>query len=239
MPRTKTLHGIDMTAPDAVAQLLDFHRRTFGSATMQAEGDGGDGGQEAPGGGEQTPGTPEPPQAPGAPQAPQDREDAARREAEETARQEKAQAEQEKAVREAVERAEKETRDKLIAQLTGQKAGEQTPDPEELARQLEQQRADAETARAELTVFRAAAQHGADPNRLLDSRAFMQELGKIDTADADAVGKLIKTTVEKNEHLRAAAPNARRSGPEHTGGTSSASQPLDLGTAIAGAYGTR
>lgn len=238
MPRTKTLHGIDMTAPDAVAQLLDFHRRTFGSATMQAEGDGGDGGQSTPGG-EQTPGTQEQQQAPGAPQAPQPQEDAARREAEETARQEKAQADQEKAVREAVERAEKETRDKLIAQLTGQKAGEQTPDPEELARQLEQQRADAETARAELTVFRAAAQHGADPNRLLDSRAFMQELGKIDTADADAVGKLIKTTVEKNEHLRAAPQTARRSAPEHTGGTSSASQPLDLGTAIAGAYGTR
>ena len=239
MPRTKTLHGIDMTAPDAVERLLDFHRRTFGSAVMQAEGEGGDGGQSTPGGGEQTPGTPEPPQAPGAPQASQPQEDAARREAEETARQEKAQADQEKAVREAVERAEKETRDKLIAQLTGQKAGEQTPDPEELARQLEQQRADAETARAELTVFRAAAQHGADPNRLLDSRAFMQELEKIATEDAEAVGKLIKATAEKHEHLRAVAPSARRSGPEHTGGTPSGSQPLDLGTAIAGAYGTR
>lgn len=239
MPRTKTLHGIDMTAPDAVAQLLDFHRRTFGSAVMQAEAGDGDGGQEAPGGGEQTPGTPEPPQAPGAPQAPNPEADATRREAEETARQETARAEQEKAVREAVERAKKETRDKLIAQLTGQKAGEPAPDPEDLARQLEQQRADAETARAELTVFRAAAQHGADPNRLLDSRTFMQELGKIDAADAEAVGKLIKATTDKHEHLRAAAPTARRSAPEHTGGTSSAPQPLDLGTAIAGAYGTR
>lgn len=239
MPRTKTLHGIDMTAPDAVERLLEFHRRTFGSAVMQAEGEGGDGGQSTPGGGEQTPGTPEPPQTPGAPQTPQPREDDSRREEEDTAREAQARADQEKAVREAVERAEKETRDKLIGQLTGQKAGEQAPDPDELARQLEQQRADAQTARAELTVFRAAAQHGADPNRLLDSRAFMQELEKIDTADADAVGKLIKTTVEKNEHLRAAAPPARRSSPEHIGGTSSAPQPLDLGSAIAGAYGTR
>ena len=236
MPRTKTLHGIDMTAPDAVERLLDFHRRTFGSAVMQAEGEGGDGGQSTPGGGEQTPGTPDPSQTPGTPQPP---EDDSRREAEDTAREEKARADREKAVREAVERAEKETREKLIAQLTGQKAGEQTPDPEELARQLEQQRADAETARAELTVFRAAAQHGADPNRLLDSRMFMQELGKIDTEDAEAVGKLIKATAEKHEHLRAVAPSARRSAPEHTGGTSSTPQPLDLGSAIAGAYGTR
>lgn len=237
MPRTKHLHGIDMTAPDAVDRLLEFHRRTFGAATMQT--DGGESGAGGGDGGEQTPGTPEQPQAPGAPQTTQDREDTARREAEETARQEKARADQEKAVREAVERAERETREKLLAQLTGQKAGEQTPDPEELARQLEQQRADAETARAELTVFRAAAQHGADPNRLLDSRAFMQELGKIDTEDSDAVGKLIKATAEKNEHLRATPPPARRSAPEHNGGTNAAPQPLDLGTAIAGAYGTR
>lgn len=236
MPRTKTLHGIDMTAPDAVERLLDFHRRTFGSAVMQAEGEGGDGGQSTPGGGEQTPGTPDPSQTPGTPQPP---EDDSRREAEDTAREEKARADREKAVREAVERTEKETREKLIAQLTGQKAGEPAPDPDELARQLEQQRADAQTARAELTVFRAAAQHGADPNRLLDSRAFMQELEKIDTEDTEAVGKLIKATAEKNEHLRAVTPSARRSGPEHTGGTPSGSQPLDLGTAIAGAYGTR
>ena len=97
MPRTKTLHGIDMTAPDAVERLLDFHRRTFGSAVMQAEGEGGDGGQSTPGGGEQTPGTPDPSQTPGTPQPP---EDDSRREAEDTAREEKARADREKAVRE-------------------------------------------------------------------------------------------------------------------------------------------
>lgn len=36
---TKTLHGIDMSAPDAPEQLIAFHRLTFGDAVMEATDD--------------------------------------------------------------------------------------------------------------------------------------------------------------------------------------------------------
>lgn len=36
MPK-KLLHGIDITAPGGVQSLLDFHRRTFGDAVMEAD----------------------------------------------------------------------------------------------------------------------------------------------------------------------------------------------------------
>lgn len=37
---SKTIHGIDLTAADGVARLLDFHRATFGDAVMQADESG-------------------------------------------------------------------------------------------------------------------------------------------------------------------------------------------------------
>ena len=46
MPPKKTLHGIDMSAPDAIAQLLAFHRATFGDAVMLADDDNEDDEQE-------------------------------------------------------------------------------------------------------------------------------------------------------------------------------------------------
>jgi len=40
---TRTVHGIDMSAPDAIEQLLAHHRATFGNAVMLAATDGTDG----------------------------------------------------------------------------------------------------------------------------------------------------------------------------------------------------
>lgn len=46
--RTPSAHGIDLTEPDGIARLLDFHRAAFGDARMEHEGDGdsGDGGDD-------------------------------------------------------------------------------------------------------------------------------------------------------------------------------------------------
>lgn len=41
---TPTIHGIDLTAPDGVEKLMDFHRLTFGDAVMRANAGAGDGG---------------------------------------------------------------------------------------------------------------------------------------------------------------------------------------------------
>lgn len=35
----KTLHGIDLTAPDGIEKLMAFHRRTFGEAVMEGDAD--------------------------------------------------------------------------------------------------------------------------------------------------------------------------------------------------------
>lgn len=44
----KTVHGIDLTAPNGIEMLMDFHRQTFGDATMSADGDHDDAAGAAP-----------------------------------------------------------------------------------------------------------------------------------------------------------------------------------------------
>lgn len=43
-------HGIDITAPGGIEQLIEFHRGTFGAWQMNANGDGSTGGSSEPGG---------------------------------------------------------------------------------------------------------------------------------------------------------------------------------------------
>lgn len=56
----RTIHGINLTAPDGIEQLLAYHRATFGDAVMEegagdgAEGTGGDGADGAEGAGTDT-----------------------------------------------------------------------------------------------------------------------------------------------------------------------------------------
>jgi hypothetical protein len=91
-------------------------------------------------------------------------------------------------------------------------ATDEPPDPAQLARELEAAKAQttAEVERAqkrereltvELELLKQARRHGADPEMLVDSRSFMQTLGKLDPASEDFatdLGDAIKTAVEKN-----------------------------------------
>lgn len=86
-------------------------------------------------------------------------------------------------------------------------------------------RAELTTARAELTVHTLAADNGANPNALLDSRAFLNSLQALDaTADnyRDQVAEAIKTAVEHNANLSATGPAPAKGGAPGAGQGSAA-----------------
>lgn len=96
---------------------------------------------------------------------------------------------------------------------------------------------EARTAAVELAVYRSAAKAGADPDSLLDSRAFLNALADIDPKDGAAVAKAIADAVKANPKL-AAAPAAGSSGPALPGGPGSQRErPTSLGAALSGHYG--
>lgn len=106
---------------------------------------------------------------------------------------------------------------KKLAGLFGvQTDEEKPPTPEELAKQLaeEQTRTKASDDRArqtavELAVYKTAGTHGGDPDALLDSRAFANDIARLDPSAADfdeAVGKAVKKAVDANRKLAAKAP---------------------------------
>lgn len=243
MPRrtrpARTLHGIDMTAPDAVERLLAFHRVQFGDATMMAEaGDGGapEGGQEStPGeeGGANT-GAPEPGQDPAANGAPegQPQESAEdRAAAEERIRKE--------AAKDATAAAEANLTARLAKALGLSKEEEDAgPDAEALAREVDALKESAAAARAEVAAVRAAARLGADPDRLLDSRQFATALAGIDASNAKAVEDLIRSTLTAQPHLRVDVTPSR-SGAEFMGGGSKGAAPATLEDAVAAKYAAR
>jgi len=101
---------------------------------------------------------------------------------------------------------EKSMQDKLdgIAVALGLKKGEEV-DPKKLADQLTAERdkaaQDAQDARTELAVVRAADDHKADPGALLDSREFMREVRELDATGKDFakdLAELIKARVKDN-----------------------------------------
>lgn len=88
-----------------------------------------------------------------------------------------------------------------------------TPEPDEPQRSPEELLAEATTnyrnTRVELAVFRAAAAHGADPEALLDSRAFLTKAHALDPSGEDfntAIAAAISDAVDGNPKLRAEAP---------------------------------
>lgn len=91
-----------------------------------------------------------------------------------------------------------------IAVALGLKKGEEV-DPQKLADQLTAERdkaaKDAQDARVELTVFRAADTHKADAGALLDSREFMRDVAELDPSAKDfnaELAALIKQRVKDN-----------------------------------------
>ncbi|MFF7295316.1 hypothetical protein [Streptomyces sp. NPDC008265] len=102
-----------------------------------------------------------------------------------------------------------DARQALTAQLLGildpSRAGQQAT-PEELAEQLTTSRAEARQTAVQLAVYRTAAAAGADPDALLDSRAFADSLADVDPADTAAVTAAITAAITANPRLAAGAP---------------------------------
>ncbi|OPC83013.1 hypothetical protein B4N89_20585 [Embleya scabrispora] len=96
------------------------------------------------------------------------------------------------------------------------------PDPAKLMAEIERAQAAHRDTAVELAVYKGAAAHGADPDALTDSRAFLNTLAKLDPA-ADgftkAVGKAIEQAVKDNPKLSAAGQAPARASGEFSGGT--------------------
>lgn len=102
----------------------------------------------------------------------------------------------------------------------------QAPDPEELSAAVTAAQAKARSAHVSLAVYRLSGEHDADPDALLDSRAFAEQVAELDPdADdfTDRVGEAIDAATAANPKLKAtptgqAPAQAAPSGGEFAGG---------------------
>lgn len=96
------------------------------------------------------------------------------------------------------------------------------PDPAKLTAEIERATAAHRQTATELAVFKGASRHGADPDSLTDSRAFMAKLAKLDPASDDftkKVNEAIKAAVADNPKLKAAGQASASASSDFTGGT--------------------
>lgn len=114
------------------------------------------------------------------------------------------------------------------------KDGDAAPDPAKLAEQLAGAQTEGQQARTELAVFRAAARHGADPEKLLDSRKFADQIKGLDPGDSKKLGELIKKAVEDNPAYRATTAPPASGAP--MGGSPPGNKPKTLADAVANRY---
>lgn len=80
---------------------------------------------------------------------------------------------------------------------------------ERAASERDSARAEARLARAEATALRAAAKAGADADALLDSRSFLDRIGKLDPADKDFaadVEQAVRDALKERPSLKAGKP---------------------------------
>lgn len=101
--------------------------------------------------------------------------------------------------------------------------GEEQPDPEALASQLEERGTELWSTKVELETFRAASKHGVRPEALTDSVAFWEAVGELDPSDpefAAGVDAAIAAAVKANPALKTPT-GASRSGADFTGAPSS------------------
>ena len=114
------------------------------------------------------------------------------------------------------------------------KDGDAAPDPAKLAEQLAGAQAEGQQARTELAVYKAAGKHGADPDKLLDSRKFADQIKDVDPSDTKKISELIKKAVEDNPNYRAADPPPASGAP--MGGKPPSGKPKTLAAAIDARY---
>lgn len=115
-------------------------------------------------------------------------------------------------------------------------ADDEPPDPKQLQSQIEQSQSSERQARVELAAYRKAGTHGADPDALLDSRTFLDQVAKLDPNANDFDGQLdaaVKASVEANPKLKQAAPGGGRNGPPQGPQPPGGEGPRDLKSALA------
>lgn len=237
---------IDPTAPGGIEAMIEFHRATFGDARMEGEGagggDGAEGGAQGVDPNDSASGSGSQGEAPaetgtqgaagetgaGEPQ----NVDELPGWAQKLVRDARAEAANNRVkAKDGVQQAAQAARDEVV-QSIGKALGlikdeTDNPDPAELTKQIESEREAANSARVELATYRAASKHGADPDALLDSRAFTSAVNKLDpTAEdfASQVDEAIKTAVENNSKLRVAQAAAGRAGGDFSAGNADSSK---------------
>jgi hypothetical protein len=124
-----------------------------------------------------------------------------------------------------------------IGKALGLVPGDTPPDPAQLTQQLTESQQQARQTTVELAVYRTARDAGADPDALLDSRAFAASLADIDPTDTDAVTAAIKAAISANPKLGAAPAGPPRGGADFTGTRTGERKPATLHDAIAAKLG--
>jgi hypothetical protein len=107
------------------------------------------------------------------------------------------------------------------------------PDPAALTARIEQATAAHRETAVELAVYRGAGKHGADPDALTDSRAFLSSIKGLDPTDPGfnkAVSAAIKKAVEDNPKLKTAGQAPARTSGDFNGGASESTGPKDIET---------
>ncbi|MGP5689769.1 hypothetical protein [Glutamicibacter ardleyensis] len=246
MPRHKTIHGIDLTAPGGIEALIAHHRKTFGDAQMNANA-GGEGAGESGGesGGEQDG------QQSGEQSGTQDQQSQqtsvktddksgdwdGKVESLPPAAQ-KMIADLRKA--DGDERVAKKQLEAITKALNPGAKGDDKPTAEQLTKQLTERDTAAKQAQTELAVYKLAGKAGADADALLDSRAFLAKIADLDHTDTKAVTKAISDAITDNPKLKSvrvagssAADGAGGSGEQRT------KKSMSLAEATASHYGTK
>lgn len=96
----------------------------------------------------------------------------------------------------------------------------QTPDPDQLTRQVADAQAAQKQAAIELAIYKTATNHEGDPTALLDSRSFLEKVSNLDPSAEDfqtQIGDAIKQAVTDNPKLKTASQVPGRSGGEIRG----------------------
>lgn len=117
----------------------------------------------------------------------------------------------------------------------------EAPDADALAQSVAAEQAKATDAHRELAVYKAAGKAGADPEKLLDSRRFIDSIAELDPTDADAVATAVKDALASHPNLaqrreRGASTADTASGP---GGGSAPKAEVPLLDALGNRYGTK
>ncbi|WP_411141382.1 hypothetical protein [Streptomyces sp. x-80] len=111
------------------------------------------------------------------------------------------------------------------------------PDPAALTQQLAAEQQQARQAAVELAVYRAAGAAGADPDALLDSRAFADAVAELDPTDTAAVQATITEALKTTPRLASTPAGPARSGGEFNGAPTAPRRATSLDDAIAARLG--